>query len=177
LHTSDGTAGGIVELYRIGMPNPAFRTELDEAVLAVNFTDSRYLAVLCEHSLRVSDLDGEWESTILFEGGALCAFDVNENGCALALSADPLQRESRVILCDEQGDVLYDGKQAGNVTAISLAEEHVFLLCGTQAVRFAWETQERATVECPDGARDIFAVNKDALRVVYAGEARYIEFD
>lgn len=177
LRTPDGTAGGLVELYRIGIPNPAFRAELDEAVLAVNFTDSRYLAVLCEHSLRVSDLDGDWESTVLLEGAAIRAFDVNENGCALALSADPLCRESRVVVCDEKGDVLYDGKQAGDVTAISLAEEHVFWLSGAQAVRFAWETQGLVAVECPDGASNVFAVNKDALRVVYAGEARYIEFD
>ncbi len=173
----NGSTQGVVELYRIGVKNSAFRVALAEPVLAVDFTDNRHLAVLGAGSLRVMDLDGEWERALAFDGTALCDFDVNENGCALVLCTDPLRRESRVVICDKKGNILYDGMQSGDISDISLANESVFFLCGTQAVRFAWESAARDEIECPDGASEIFAVNEGALRVIYAGEARYVEFD
>lgn len=175
--TKDGNMYGLVELYRIGVKNSAFRLTLDEAVLAVDFTDNRHIAVLGQASLRVIDLDGEWESVMAVDSTALCAFDVSEDGCALSICTDPLRRESRVILCDKKGEILYDGMQEGDISDISLTKESVFFLCGTQAVRFAWDGDTRDVIECPDGAQEIFAVNESALRVIYAGEARYVEFD
>ena len=175
--TENGSTKGLVELYRIGVKNSAFRVTPDQAVLALDFTDNRHLAVLCAGGFCVMDLDGEYEDAMHFDTTALCAYDVNENGCALVLTTDPLRRESRVVICDKKGNILYDDLQSGDVSDVALLEENVFFLCGTQAVRFAWASGARDEIACSDGAEGIFAVNKDALRVIYAGEARLLDFD
>lgn len=177
MSAESGKSQGIVEMYRIGVKNSAFRVTLDEPVLSASFTDNRHIAVLGTSSLRVIDLDGEWESTLSFDAATLCSLDVNENGCALSLCTDPLRRESRVIVCDKKGEILYDGMQKGDISCVSLEEECVFFLCDTGVARFVWESGVRDEIDCPDGAEGIFAVNERALRVIYAGEARYVEFD
>lgn len=168
---------GVVEMYRIGIKNSAFCVTLDEAVLSVDFTDDRHICVLGENNLRVLDTDGEYKNAINFDAAALFAFDVSENGCALALCTDPLRRESRVVICDKKGNILYDGLQKEDVSSISLAKEHVFFLCDSEVVRFSWEDDTCDAIRCPDGATGIFAVNESASRVTYAGEARYVEFE
>ena len=173
---SDGEKG-IVELYRIGIKNSAFCAALDEAVLSVDFTDDRHLAVLQTSGLRVLDTDGEQKRAIAFDASALTALDISENGCAMAICTDPLRRVSRVVICDKKGNIRYDGVQNGDISSISLAKESAFFLCGTQAVRFVWDSTARDEITCPDGADGIFAVKENALRVIYAGEAKYVEFD
>ncbi len=173
----DGDTKGLVELYRIGFSNSAFRVLVDEAVLDVDFTDNRHLAVLGTASFRVMDLDGEWDGVLVFDGALPSAVDVSENGCALVLGTDPLRLESRVVICDEKGNILYDGMQKGEISAVSLAEEHVFLLSDTQLARLAWETGARDVLDTPEGAEGILAVGEDAVRVFCAGEARFVEFD
>ena len=168
---------GIVELYRIGIKNSAFCATLEQAVLAVDFTDDRHISVLAEQGLRVLDTDGDCENAVSFDAASLCALDVNENGCALAICTDPLRRECRVLICDKKGNVLYDGVQSGDISSVSLANKSVFFLCGDTVSRLAWNTGERVDIACAMGADGIFAVNERALRVIFAGEARYVEFD
>lgn len=174
---TDGVVQGVVETYRVGVKNSAFRVTLDEPVLRVDFTDNRHIAVLGAGSLRVMDTDGDWNGVIAFGGATLNAYDANENGCALVLGADPLHRESRVVICDKKGETLFDEMQEGDASDVSLTKENAFLLCGTRAVRLAWKTGERNEIACPEAAEGIFAVNGSALRMIYAGVARYVEFD
>ena len=173
----NGNAVGIVETYRVGVKNSAFRTTLAEAVLDVEFTDNRHIAVLGTSSFCMMDTDSETERVVSFDGATLSAFDVKEDGCALVLSSDPLRRESRVVVCDKKGDVLLDAVQEGDISSVALAGDSVFLLCGERVERLSPVSNKLDESSCPNGAQGIFAVNEKALRVIYAGEAYFVEFD
>ena len=173
----NGDAVGLVEMYRVGVKSSTFRSVLSEVVLDVDFTDNRHLAVLAAGSLRVMDLDGEWDGIVMLDGESVSAYDVSENGCALVLGTDPLRRESRVVICDEKGNILYDGMQKGEIRAVSLAADHVFWLTDAQLTRFSPEAGTCDVVQTPDGESGLFAVSESAVRVFCAGEARYVEFE
>ena len=173
----NGDAVGLVEMYRVGIKNSAFRSVLNEVVLDVDFTDDRHLAVLGAGSLRVMDLDGDWDGIVMLEGETVSAYDVGENGCALVLGTDPLRRESRVVICDEKGNILYDGMQKGEIRAICVAADHAFWLTDAHLTRFSLKTGACDVVQTPEGASGLFAASEGAVRVFCAGEARYVEFE
>ena len=174
LQSTNGVAGTLVELYRIGAKEPVFVQHLEgEMPLFVDFTDNRNLAVLTDSALRVCNLDGKWRNEIDLDGVPV-QIECNENGCVLALSTDALSAKVGVLVLDKKGNIRYDGELVGDVLAVSLGKRHAFLLTRGQVTDINVSEGTQAQYACGEGAEDLFALDDERLRVIYRGMAEYI---
>ena len=103
--------------------------------------------------------------------------DCNEYGCTVVLEGDVLDMKQRVVVLGKRGNALYDGEVSGDVRAISTGEDAVYLLYEGRVERLDTATGERAERACTEGALDVHAVDDTRVRVAYAAQAIYLNFE
>ena len=177
IYTEGGASRSVVELYRIGAKEPAYSRVVQDLVMQLAFTDHRHLAVLSDKALRVLDEDGDPTGEISFEGQSARSFEVSEKGILLLLSAQDLHATHRVMLLDQRGELVKEQAWQGSIVSVAFAQEQVFFLSDGQIVKWDAEKESFTTMVCSPGATSLWIVGKDALRVAYAGEALYVEFE
>lgn len=178
IYSETGSSGALLELYRIGAQAPSFSVRLEgEVALDLSFTDNRHIALTTDRALRVFDLGGECESKVLFDGASVREVACNEYGCAVVLEKDVLDMKQRVILTGKRGSVLQDTEFDGDVRAISLGERALYLLFEGRAERLDAASGERAVLNCAAGALNLHAVDSTRVRVAYAAQAIYLNFE
>lgn len=178
LDSKQGKREAVLQLYRIGFEKPTFSVSFaGETPVALSFTDHRHIAVVTDGALRVLDMDGEWEEEIRFDGAALTSYAFSDTGAMLSLCSDRTDAAYRTVVVDRKGRLAYDEIHAGeDVRAIALGEEQIFLLAGNRISRIGTSDGVKQEITCESGATQIFAMDDERLRVVYAGKAEYIYF-
>ncbi len=177
LVSEGGDPASLLEVYRIGKSEPEFVQRFEgEMPLALDFTDNRHLAVLSDAALRVCNADGKMKNEVNIADETPLRMVCNENGCMLALSGDAFAAENRILVLDKRGGDVYDGLLTGDITAIALAEKRAFLLLQDEVVGISLKNADTASAPCKSGAADILALDDEHLRVIYRGEAVYLDF-
>ncbi|MBE6604857.1 MAG: hypothetical protein E7639_04040 [Ruminococcaceae bacterium] len=172
--TAEGT---LLEVYMIGGDleddEPLSSTALSGFPLAVGYTSASKLAVLTDTAAHTLSTDGKVYRTFDYEGGALHAYHIDENGIALALETDRLHGAYRVLVLDKKGRVECDLARGARVRALALSDDRLWLLGENEAVCIDRDGEETlATVTVDDTALDIVALHDKLARVIYVAEAR-----
>ena len=76
-----------------------------------------------------------------------------------------------------RADVLLEKTWQGEILGAAFEEQSIFLLTEDEIVKSDVQSGEWQRRSCAKGASTIWAVGENALRVAYAGEALYVEFD
>ena len=178
LSSVQGDRQTLLELYRIGSKEPVFRTVWEgELPLTLSFTDHRHIAVLTDQALRVVELDGEWKEEMQLNGATPIHYEFSENGCVLIARTSAMEAAYHVSVLDKKGELVYELASVGeDIHAVSLGREQLFLLMDEQQLRISLAEGNTQRLPCERGALDIFAIDDDRLRVVYAGKATHTYF-
>ena len=173
---SEGTVRTVLDVYRLGESNPQISLAFEgEIPLSVDFTNNKNIFVLTDKALRCYEINGDI-SAELFSDGEPVAYTVNNDGAALVLETDKIAATHRVVVFDKKGEQVYDGEFDRDVTAISLYEEEIYLLAGTDVVCIDARNQKQSVIAVESGATDLFAVDAGQIRVVYPAKAVYLQF-
>ena len=175
--TENGTVQSVAELYRIGAKQSAFSTRVEDVALSVAFSDTRHLVMVTAKGGYVFDTDGEQLSHVDFGGVTLVGYDVNENGCAFLLDVGGVRAQSRVLVCDERGNLLSEKSFDTDLKAVALAQDHAYLLGEDALLRVSLGKDRTDTLAVQTGATGILLTKEGQLRLVYAAAAEYVEFD
>lgn len=178
IYSEGGKAGSLIELYRIGAQSASFSLRLEgEVPLDVSFTDNRHIALTTDRALRVYDISGECESEISFEGATLSRVLCSEQGCVLVLEDDVLDLEQRVLCVSKKGALLCDVNVKGDVKAVSLAAGYAYLLLEGRVMRLNAQDGALLELSCPEGAITLHAIDDVRVRIAYAAQAIYLNFE
>ncbi len=165
-------------LYDVGETEPSSVLSLSgEMPLSVGFVGNKRLALLTDRSLLVTD--GECEIEEQFELGEAKPVDfcVTKSGVSLLLQATSMDSAGRIVALDEKGKLLYDTTVSGRVDAISHIDDTLFALLDGELICVDLKKGIASNKAITGGAKGLFAVSKNGVRVIYPAMAEYIEFE
>ena len=172
----NGTVRGVLAIYRLGADEPEHAVIYENEIpLAVSFTKNKYYTVLTDARLRCYDADGDIRADINLQGKPTVGFAVCEDGVVLVTETDEISATHRMLVLDEKGKTVYDGRYGRDVKALSLTGQVVYLLSDGEVVRIDTDSGEVHTIAVESGATGIFAVDEEHVRVVYPARVTYIE--
>ena len=172
--TAEGT---LVDVYMIGGDlgdeKPLSSTVLAGFPLAAGYTAGTKLAILTDTAAYTLATDGKVYRTVDYEGGALYAYHIDENGIALALETDRLHGTYRVLVLNKKGRVECDIARGTRVRALTLSDDRLWLLGEQEATCIDRDTEMTVGVlEVNGSALSIVALNDKLARIIYTAEAR-----
>ena len=177
LSSSKGEYGTVFELYRIGEAEAIVTHTLGaEMPEAVGFTDDRHVTLLTDKTACTLKINGDMQQTHSFSGKPV-RYAFGEGQCMILLQKSAMDASFEILVFNKKGETEYTGELAGcDITAISLAQDCAFLHMDGEVLRISLEDAAMKTVSCERGATDIFAIDDERVRAVYAGKAEYIYF-
>ena len=170
---ADGT---MVDVYMIGDEKPLSSTVLAGFPLAAGYTTSTKLAIITDTACHVISHEGKVYETVGFDGAALAAYSISENGIAIALETDRINAAYRVLVLDKKGKIQAELTHAGRAKAISLSDSHLWMLCDTEALCFEVDNVQKVDrLAVDDGALGIVALGDHNARVLYPAQALHFK--
>ncbi|MBR2312530.1 MAG: hypothetical protein IKA46_04500 [Clostridia bacterium] len=170
---ADGTT---VDVYMIGDEEPLSSTVLAGFPLAAGHTASTKLAIITDTACHVISHEGKVYETVGFDGAALAAYSVSENGIALALETDRINAAYRVLALDKKGKIQAEFTHSGRVKALALSDSRLWMLCDTEAVCVEVDNVQKVDrLAVDDGAFGIVALGDHNARVLYPAQALHFK--
>jgi len=171
--TAEGT---VVDVYVVGDEKPLSQTTLSGFPLSAGYTANSKLTVLTDIACYAMSTEGKVYETVSFDGAALAAYTVGEQGTAIALEVSRIHADYRVLVLDKKGNIEADFKTEGPVQSLSLSRERVFLLRDSAAVAIDLDrTDETETLAVPHDALGIVALGDQGARVLCPAQALYFK--
>ena len=171
----NGEICACLDVYRIGGKKAEQTMEFaGEMPLSMRFSGSHTMMVLTDRCLRACEDDGDVERAVELNG-IPAGFTAGENGALLVLEGDNVTATNRVIAMSKSGKLLHDGAFTGDITALALGEDELFLLSGETVTRIRDGEMQTLAVEV--GATDIFVTDGGEIRVIYPAKAVYLNFE
>lgn len=160
-------AGAVVDIFTFGEEAPRATLTLDGFPLAADFTANGRLAVLTTTGLTALTSMGKLLEAQDFAGAMPTAYDIGENGVAVALQTDRLTGASRVLVTNRRGGEVLSLATEGTVFSVSVGEDSVFLLQNKQAACYRLKNGElQQTLAVPDDAISVAAIGAGRARVL-----------
>ena len=164
--------GTLVEVYAVGDSTPATSFTVEGFPLSLSFEGSTYLSLLTDKGAHAFHVGGKAYGATSFEGAALYTFDAGENGTALVLETNRTQNAYRLVVLDKKGNVKLQKDVTGAITAVSLADDTVWVLQGDNVsclrLKDGSALLERTV---PAGAIGISALSNKTAQVLFPAEA------
>ena len=171
--TAEGT---VVDTYIVGDEKPLSQATLEGFPLAAGYTANTKLTVLTDVACYAMSTEGKVYETVRYDGAALAAYTVSEEGTAIALEVNRIHAEYRVLVLDKKGNVEADLEIQGPVKSLSLSNDRVFLLRGADAVAIdPNRPDEIETLAVPEDSLGIAFVTDKGARVICPAMALYFK--
>ncbi len=164
--------GTLVDVYMIGDKMPLSTTTLTGFPLVAGYTASSKLAVLTDNACHTLTTEGKLYDSFSYDGAALSAYSVSQNGIAIALETDRLHAAYRVVALDKKGNVELDVTRSGGVVSLALSDDYVWLLGSESATCLHLGDGETVATEASvDGALAIAALDAKTARILFPAQA------
>lgn len=174
-----GAVRACLDICRIGEKTEEARATVcldNEMPLAMGFTNNKNLVILTDRNLRACELDGDTKTTVELNGVPV-GFSVDANGALLAIETDSVVPTNRLVALSRKGKITYDKGFEGDVNALAMGNDEIFLLSGSKVIRIDCDDEASESVTVLAGATDIFVVDDHQIRIVYPAMAQYVNFE
>lgn len=165
-------AGTVVDVYTVGREAPLSTTVLSGFPLAAGYTATGKVAVLTDTACHTLSTTGKLYEAVGYNGAALAAYSIDENGIALVLEVDRLQTQYRALTLDKKGNVESDLNVSHPVSAVALSGEYLWVLGGNRLSCFS--RRDDSCVETRtlgEGALSVSVLSDRTVRVLFPAQA------
>ena len=168
--------GTVVDVYVVGDEKPLSSAAFDGFPLAAGYTSGTKLSVLTDISAVALSTEGKVLGTVSYEGAALAAYSIGEEGVALALEVNRTLGGTRVLTLNKRGNVTADVALAGLARSVTLSGDSAFLLFDGALVAVNTDhPEEIQTLAVPRDARAVVSVTDGGVRVLSLAQALYFK--
>ncbi len=122
----------------------------DELLLEVRLFEDNSVIAVTDKSVRSISSNGKLKGEYSFEGDAIAAFDIAENGVALALGDYDLLREQKIVRLNRLADPLADCRSANKAESIFVYGDDTLVFIGARVIRFDSNLGRVASTETPE---------------------------
>lgn len=167
----------VLDVYAIGKTEPNATLTLEgEMPLSIGFTNNKNAAVLTDKALRVCRLDGTVREEHAYTGD-VAAFCYGDEGVTLVTKRNGTDAMHDVLMLGEKGKVLYSGEHSGDVLALAMGKEEIFILQSDRVTRLDIKKEARTDKMIERGATGLIFVDEHAVRVIYPAKAEHVSFE
>ena len=145
--------------------------------LSCTFTEAGRIAVACSDRIVFYSTEGRAvEDTVLFDGQTPTAMDACKDGIAIALKRNAVADETRVIVFDKNGKIVYNETVLEKLGQLKYTESTVFWTTPTGVSRLRLKSKSIDHVSCVTDGRALLAISEGEVLCCSSGKAVYVGF-
>ncbi|MBO5670954.1 MAG: hypothetical protein J6S41_05330 [Clostridia bacterium] len=153
-----------------------FRLE-DEIIFDAEYTDDGGFVLIGGKAVYVYDKHAELISTISFGGYTPVMIGSNGTHTYFTINKNIVGSNYSITVIDQKGDSVYSGDVSGEITAVLLHDDAVFVLFDRSIMRISLETGNQIVRDIAANCITLLGLNSRTLMLCYAQETKLIDID
>jgi len=147
----DGEITSAITVFELQTGDQRGNIELEnELLLDIMLFENGSVTAVTDKSVKSLASNGKLKGEYLFEGDEIAAFDIAENGVALALGNYDTLREQKIVRLDSVAKPLADCRSANKAESVFVYGNDTLVFIGERVIRFDAKLGRVASTETPE---------------------------